>query len=352
MFSNLPLVTIIIPIYNADSYLKKCISSVCYQTYTNLEIILVDDGSTDNSAIICNKFSKQDKRIRIFNRENQGVSAARNFGISKSNGVYIVFLDSDDWLPCSGIQKLVEGIYNNNADLCYGETKLIGSIYEKPARDTENLHFSGKDSIFMLQYMKNIYPGPCAKIYKATIVKSMTEQFPLGIKFGEDTIFLYRYIQKCNRFSSIHDCVYFYNQLNGNAASRKQYEEMGDWLLKQIEELVGIFRGRILSNVEKQYITEQLYKVYEISSKHYTQNFCRNFGLELLNNTKNKYLLFLNQTHMESVCGLDGISIEEKIMRYGDELTTEKRKNALYKILIPFISIIKKHLIFTFRIIH
>lgn len=351
MFSNFPLVSIIIPIYNAQQYLKKCISSVCYQTYTNLEIILVDDGSKDDSAIICNKFSKKDKRIRTYNRENRGVSSARNFGISESKGEYIFFLDSDDWLPRCAIQKLVEGILKNNADICYGDTRLVGVFNEKSAKKTKTLYFEGKDNFLMIRYMDNMYPGPCAKLYKANIIKNLKEQFPLGVKYGEDTIFLYRYLQKCNIFASIHDSVYFYNQMNINSASRKQYEQIGDWLLNQIEELRNIFSSENLSDTEKQYLGDQLYKTYEMASKHYLQNFSKDKGLIMLNNTQEKFVEFLNNNMMESICGSDGINIKEKITKHNNGRII-KQKHVFYLPLIRFVSAIKKCLIFQIKIMN
>ena len=91
-------ISVIVPIYNMENYLKRCVESILNQTYTNLEIILVDDGSTDSSLEICRYFENKDKRVRVYTKENRGLSASRNFGVERATGVYIGFVDSDDYI--------------------------------------------------------------------------------------------------------------------------------------------------------------------------------------------------------------------------------------------------------------
>ena len=110
-------VSVIVPVYNSEVYLSMCIDSIINQTYKNLEIILIDDGSTDNSLKICNDYEKKDNRIKVFHQENKGVSAARNLGLSLSQGEYITFVDSDDELIENGISLLVQDICLYNADI-------------------------------------------------------------------------------------------------------------------------------------------------------------------------------------------------------------------------------------------
>lgn len=95
---NTPLISIIIPVYKAEKYLHCCVDSVLAQSFTNFELILIDDGSPDNSGTICDEYAKQDRRIKVFHQENQGVSAARNLGIEQAKGEWIAFIDSDDWV--------------------------------------------------------------------------------------------------------------------------------------------------------------------------------------------------------------------------------------------------------------
>lgn len=123
------LVSIIVPIYNVENYLVECINSVLAQTYTNFELLLVNDGSTDNSGIICNSFLVKDNRIRVFNKDNGGLSSARNYGLDKSIGDYIIFLDSDDyWLSTDCLEKLVKVAVDYNADIVRGEYKEVDEV--------------------------------------------------------------------------------------------------------------------------------------------------------------------------------------------------------------------------------
>ena len=111
------LISVIVPVYNIEAYLRKCIDSILAQTYTNLEIILVDDGSTDNSGEICNEYAAKDARIRVIHKGNGGLSSARNTGIDIATGKYIGFVDSDDYLAPDMYEKLLGAIVNNHADI-------------------------------------------------------------------------------------------------------------------------------------------------------------------------------------------------------------------------------------------
>ena len=112
-----PLVSIIVPIYNVEQYLKRCIDSILRQTYKNIEIILVDDGSPDNCGIICENYQKIDSRIEVIHKQNGGLSNARNVAIPLAKGEYITFIDSDDWISMYYIEHLVEAVFGCNADL-------------------------------------------------------------------------------------------------------------------------------------------------------------------------------------------------------------------------------------------
>lgn len=112
------MISVIIPIYNMEKYLDRCINSITEQSYKNIEILLINDGSTDNSLKICKKFQKEDERIKFFSMNHQGVSIARNLGIEKAKGKYIMFIDSDDWIEKDTIKTLYENIKNNDMSIC------------------------------------------------------------------------------------------------------------------------------------------------------------------------------------------------------------------------------------------
>ncbi len=118
------LVSVIIAIYNTESYLHRCIESVINQTYQNLEIILVDDGSTDNSSTICDEYARKDPRIKCFHQENQGAALSRKFAITQSHGDYLLTVDSDDWIELTMIEKMLFGAINNSIDVVWCNVML------------------------------------------------------------------------------------------------------------------------------------------------------------------------------------------------------------------------------------
>ena len=148
------LISVIIPVYNVEKYLRECIDSVLNQSYQNLEIILVDDGSTDSSGEICDEYEKQDIRIRVIHQKNQGLSGARNTGFQNANGEYVYFLDSDDWIVPEAIKCLVKRAEEESADVVFFEafsfedgkpeqTTTKGYSYSKISIGKEL--FSGRD---------------------------------------------------------------------------------------------------------------------------------------------------------------------------------------------------------------
>lgn len=158
---NSKMISIIVPIYNVEKYLDKCLGSIVNQTYKNIEIILVNNGSTDNSLNIAEKWKYRDNRIKVFSIDNKGVSYARNYGIKVSNGNYIAFIDSDDWIDRDMYETLIEGIIRYNADIAqcsyYVNSKDEQVLIKK---DKENLLLNNAEGvkniltadIFFLQY--------------------------------------------------------------------------------------------------------------------------------------------------------------------------------------------------------
>ena len=125
------LISVVIPVYNVEKYLQRCVTSVTEQSYSNLEIILVDDGSVDNSGAICDDFAKKDKRIRVIHKENEGLGLTRNVGIKAATGNYICFIDSDDYIAREYIETIYSDLKKSSADVCYcGHTKDISGNYE------------------------------------------------------------------------------------------------------------------------------------------------------------------------------------------------------------------------------
>ena len=136
-------VSIVVPVYNAEKYLPKCIDSILNQTFKNFELILVNDGSKDNSLIICEDYKVSDRRIKVINKKNEGVSIARNIGINSAKGKYIMFIDSDDWIESNMVEKMYDAIQNSDIAICGSKTveknKIIDSTLYQSFTKEKNL---------------------------------------------------------------------------------------------------------------------------------------------------------------------------------------------------------------------
>lgn len=218
------LVSIIIPVYNTEQYVEACITSVMNQTYKEIEIIVVDDGSTDCSYDICTRLAEKDDRIIIMQQENQGVVKARNTGIAHATGKYIGFVDSDDWLESDMYEKLVEEIkgydlvttgYIKNYSQNDEGTSYFDAIPEGEYVGNDDMEFIWSNML----YWKNssnqgIKSSMWNKLFRTEIVSCFYDALDTSIHFGEDAVFVYTYLLYCNAIKIIHKAYYHYNMRN------------------------------------------------------------------------------------------------------------------------------------------
>ncbi len=206
------LVSVIIPIYNVEEYLEECISSVCNQTYKNIEIILVNDGSTDSSKNICEKWELKDNRIIVINKDNGGLSSARNVGIKQSKGSYITFIDSDDYVEETFIEEMLQQIKKENSDIAicnryyHYENK---KNYLKYKDDNTRTVMNRKESIVSLLKLEKFDMSAWAKLYKIELFKDII--FPEG-KLCEDYYIMYKLFDLCNSVVYFSKPLYYYRQ--------------------------------------------------------------------------------------------------------------------------------------------
>lgn len=204
------LVSVIIPVYNMEKYIEQCINSVLSQTYGNIEIILVNDGSKDNSLSICEEFAQKNRNIKLIDQKNQGVSCARNVGMEQAAGEFIAFLDADDTLTVNAIETLVNAAVSNNADLTIGkacgETNVPISVYQGE------------------EYLKKVLEdNPVAYsvwgiLYRSDFTRNIS--FPKGYAAHEDSYFLFLCAVKKPKVVTLNEEVYCYNNNNADSASR------------------------------------------------------------------------------------------------------------------------------------
>lgn len=210
------LVSIIVPIYNSENYLYECVTSIINQTYRDLEIILVNDGSTDQSGKICKEFKERDSRIVYIEQENKGEGEARNAGIRICRGDYIEFCDSDDRLLEDSVETLLRYAYNT--ELVVGgiekieHGKLVRHIPSKRC-------IEGKEAILSSVLYDSYYMNPAiCKLYDTRIIREHKLLFN-DFTYGADTFFVYKYLHYTKRINFIDKCVYYVNVVNGSMST-------------------------------------------------------------------------------------------------------------------------------------
>ena len=209
------LLSVIVPVYNVEDYLSKCIDSLIVQTLKDVEIILVNDGSTDKSGDICDKYRLKDNRIKVIHKENGGTSDARNTGIEIARGKYISFVDSDDWIDPHMFEKLYNLAIENEADIVqcdyikvYDENVIVNNISENITKynSEQILH-----ELYGPNYIKTVIV--CNKIYKRELFNEI--RFPKG-KFYEDEFTTYKILHKANLIIDTNIPMYYYRQREGS----------------------------------------------------------------------------------------------------------------------------------------
>lgn len=225
----MPKLSIIIPVYNAQKYLNKCIDSVLNQTENDIEIILVNDGSKDNSGAICDEYAKKDDRIIIIHQKNQGVSAARNNALAIAKGDFIGFVDSDDYINSEMFEKLLNTAKKDNSDIVMCDAL---TVYNDGTKETDTITQLPTDSIltkstFTPNLLLEMAGSVCRCIYKNHLVKSNQIEFPKGIKFSEDRIFNIYAFGFANKISYIKK-PFYYRYVNLKSAVHRFHSDYFD----------------------------------------------------------------------------------------------------------------------------
>lgn len=223
--------TVIIPIYNAEKHLKKCINSVLNQDTVDFELLLINDGSTDQSGRICEEFAKKDQRIKIFHQINAGVSAARNTGIENAKGKWITFIDADDY------------VQENYFDVLNLQTKTdwIYLDMERGVFSEMGVGIDFENKVYKLSEFVDVYslyphfPEACAKFFRSSIIKENNLRFNTDLKFGEDSLFNLRYLKFCQIISTSNISKYVYKNDEDGLSKLKQDIKNDTTLFKEIE---------------------------------------------------------------------------------------------------------------------
>ena len=307
--NNEPLVSVIMPVYNAEEFLDKSVSSVINQTYKNLEILLIDDCSTDNSYNILKEYANKDNRIKVFhNEQNKHVSATRNVGIKNATGKYLYFIDSDDFIDNDYIEHLVKTAEKENADIVVntniyqcknGKKKLniLTKIFNKKQKNAKY------DTIAI-----KVFPSVCSGLYKKNIQEKYNIFFPNDVKFIEDTYFNILFFSSSNNIIFIQPESYYYRNINKNSITKtlNRLSSLHDFLYVTNNQYQFLKNNNLLSNGyfinlkifedilfnKKKYI-ENEENIEEIKKEYYTK--IRQFLLLIKNDLLKNNLLYYSE---------------------------------------------------------
>jgi glycosyltransferase involved in cell wall biosynthesis len=205
------LVSIIVPIYNVEKYLNKCIDSLIKQTYNKIEILLVNDGSKDNSNIIMEEYAKQDKRVKCFYKNNGGLSDARNYGLKNSNGEYVMFIDSDDYIALNAVELLVNSIKENSSEIAVCDMSYVYDDHQTytSGGNFDTLSFNDNHEVIFINN------SACNKLFKISLFDDI--KFPTGLWY-EDLACIPIVLSKAKKVSKINEALYFYVQRGDSIA--------------------------------------------------------------------------------------------------------------------------------------
>lgn len=266
-----PILSIIIPVYNTEKYLTKCLNSIVNQTFSNIEIICVNDGSSDGSLKILEKYEKTDQRVKVIDKQNGGLSSARNIGIEHAQGQYITFVDSDDFIELDAYEKTLSYFNIPEVDLVYFSTRLI--IEDGVNRVQDQQYFEHKyRGLAKLTHDVIVKMDVCAwnKIYKLSIIRKYDIKFPVGLWY-EDNPFFWSYSLVCNSVYFVNDRLYNYLIRNGSIMSYiNRKSKVDKKIFHELDSLLGfeyllhfVFKWNLIEIFKPALVGLLIDKIYE-----------------------------------------------------------------------------------------
>ena len=255
-------ISIVIPVYNAEKYLDVCLSSILDQDMHSYEVILVDDGSTDSSPMICDRYSGTDARFRTIHKVNGGVSSARNAGISLSQGEYVMFVDADDALSPDAL-SLLSAVTVEKPDIVIGGFNIYQG--EIPYRtvipyDSEFYPSAGLSEFFdaTMHRLGELFRGPWAKLYRSSVIKKHSLRFNENLSYAEDKLFVYHFMNKVTSAAAVDVPVYEYFRRPGTLSGGKTTARRLDQLL----DVVPLYAEDFIALMNKYPASKALKKVF------------------------------------------------------------------------------------------
>ena len=270
--NNNPLISILLPVYNTSAYLHQCLDSVLAQTYTNLQVVIVDDGSKDNSLEICQQYAAKDSRIEIYHQENQGVATARNVLLSKIKGDYFLFVDSDDWIELDMVEFLVGKALNNDVEMVVCSNVINEA---QPARDYKEERWSQEKVIKEFLRHVNFNGSLWNKLTNVSLLHN-EPRFHRGISYGEDALFCWELIKEAKSGIIVTNRQLYHYRMNAaslcHANWRPEKKGSGSLVWKLISEDACKTWPQYADIVKSRHAIEDMWGLYYASLANYPHN--------------------------------------------------------------------------------
>ena len=313
------MISVIVPVYKVEKYVGKCIESILAQTFRDLELILVDDGTPDNSGAICDEYAQKDSRIKVFHKENGGVSTARNYGIEKATGEWICFVDSDDYITPTYLE-----------DFCLGKQDLLLQGYIKKyyngiekSYGFEDCNYYTLPEILAYTELHYIINSPCFKLFKNRIIKDNYIRFDVSTSYGEDHLFVLDYIQHINSINYSNHYGYIYtvgmsDSLNHRIVPLNEIIYYTNMSHQKQKQLLNRYSNTILSYAYRKIYENNIVRVFRsfVNTKGTYNDFVillRNFDFEELNSVRKMtcghIILFLLIKYLPTIISYKLLSI-------------------------------------------
>ena len=265
-----PKISVIIPMYNAEKYVRKCLDSIISQTYENLEIIVVNDGSKDSSREICEEYVQKDSRVKLINKENGGAGSARNTGIEVSTGEFISFIDSDDYICTNYYDRLYDMIEKTGADIAIGRFKRISKDETMQFENSGEIkeHTNVEQLLELYGEDPDIYVNSVLvtnKLFKRTLFDNNV-RFPTG-RIIDDEFVIYKLIDKSHKIAYTNDVMYAYVQssssiMRANFKAKRVYDTIDIY-----DEVYEYFKGKYTDELDKKILIRYLSYCVELAQK-------------------------------------------------------------------------------------
>lgn len=297
-----PVISVIVPVYKVEKYLRRCVESILSQTLTNIELILVDDGSPDGSGGICDEYARRDSRTRVIHKENGGVSSARNEGIKNAQGDWLCFVDSDDYVECDYLENFQLNSWDNEL---YAQGYRIQNGNNCVNVDIEGTELLETKGLVLSLEENNILNSPCFKLFNASIVKKHGLLFNQGMSYGEDHLFTLQFMHYVKGVKYNHGNKYVYFQEDGESLTRRAINPSS--YIKYINEIVPEIKclgERFLFDDNKTQIIVNRRVHFHIHRAAINYAKCK---------CKKEILRQIQSTLKEHINGNDGLSNQQKL---------------------------------------